>query len=291
MPATTRYALPYPAPADPADVPADMQELADAVDAALLPADTVAAAATRVIANLLAAGNTQPAFRIMGDGKHEWGAGGSTVPDVNLYRSGATELKTDNYFKTVGAITVTRPAGQASALIVTAAGTTNNLLRLRADPGAGLEFADGAGGAFDVQLYRSGPGTLKSNGGLRATTGFYVDVATASPAYRALQAATGVLLNNFLAGGDANSSFQLRGDGRMDWGAGGASVMDVNLARISASGVAGLAVNGMFRIGSYTTATRPVASSVGAGTLIYVSDGAAGAKFQGSDGTNWVNLG
>ena len=41
---------------------------------------------------------------------------------------------------------------------------------------------------------------------------------------------------------------------------------------------------------AYTTATRPAASAA-PGAIIYVSDGAAGAKFQGSDGTNWVNLG
>lgn len=41
---------------------------------------------------------------------------------------------------------------------------------------------------------------------------------------------------------------------------------------------------------AYTVATRPAATSA-PGAIIYVSDGAAGAKFQGSDGTNWVNLG
>ena len=41
---------------------------------------------------------------------------------------------------------------------------------------------------------------------------------------------------------------------------------------------------------TYTTATRPTAASWTGGT-IYVSDGAAGQKFQGSDGTAWVFLG
>lgn len=40
----------------------------------------------------------------------------------------------------------------------------------------------------------------------------------------------------------------------------------------------------------YTTATRPTASDWEGG-MIYVSDGAAGSKFQGSDGTSWVSLG
>lgn len=42
---------------------------------------------------------------------------------------------------------------------------------------------------------------------------------------------------------------------------------------------------------TYTTATKPAATSVGPGTIIFVSDGGAGANFQGSDGTNWKNLG
>ena len=37
MPATAVYQLPYPAPADPADVPLDMQELAERIEAAVGP--------------------------------------------------------------------------------------------------------------------------------------------------------------------------------------------------------------------------------------------------------------
>ena len=41
---------------------------------------------------------------------------------------------------------------------------------------------------------------------------------------------------------------------------------------------------------AYTVATRPAAASV-PGAIIYVSDGGAGAVFQGSNGSAWVNLG
>jgi hypothetical protein len=44
------------------------------------------------------------------------------------------------------------------------------------------------------------------------------------------------------------------------------------------------------RLGTYTVATRPAAATW-PGAIIYVSDAAAGARFQGSDGTAWVNLG
>jgi len=40
----------------------------------------------------------------------------------------------------------------------------------------------------------------------------------------------------------------------------------------------------------YTLATIPLATQH-EGAIIYVSDAASGANFQGSDGTNWVDLG
>lgn len=43
-------------------------------------------------------------------------------------------------------------------------------------------------------------------------------------------------------------------------------------------------------LATFTVATLPTASDW-PGSVIYVSDGAGGAKFRGSDGTSWVNLG
>lgn len=50
------------------------------------------------------------------------------------------------------------------------------------------------------------------------------------------------------------------------------------------------AMTGPMRPGAYTVATRPAAADWPGG-IIYVSDAAAGAKYQGSDGAAWVNLG
>ena len=45
---------------------------------------------------------------------------------------------------------------------------------------------------------------------------------------------------------------------------------------------------GDITVPTYTVATAPSASSAGAGTLIYTSDGAAGSAILAfSDGTNW----
>ena len=49
-----------------------------------------------------------------------------------------------------------------------------------------------------------------------------------------------------------------------------------------------LSSTGAIKPGSYTLATRPAQA---AGKMIYVSDGGAGAVFQGSNGGAWVNLG
>lgn len=50
------------------------------------------------------------------------------------------------------------------------------------------------------------------------------------------------------------------------------------------------AMTAQLELATYTVATRPTASSF-PGAIIYVSDGGAGAVFQGSDGAAWVNLG
>jgi len=47
-------------------------------------------------------------------------------------------------------------------------------------------------------------------------------------------------------------------------------------------------VTGAIQVPTYTVATAPSASAAGAGTVIYVSDGAAGSAILAfSDGTNW----
>lgn len=61
-------------------------------------------AAQGVVGNKLLSSDTQFAFMLFGDGKHEWGAGGSSTRDTNLYRSGADILATDDSFTAGGSI-------------------------------------------------------------------------------------------------------------------------------------------------------------------------------------------
>jgi hypothetical protein len=55
-------------------------------------------------------GETQPGFTLDFDGKHQWGPGGSTAPDTNLYRSAADTLKTDDNLIVAGNLSVTGTA-------------------------------------------------------------------------------------------------------------------------------------------------------------------------------------
>lgn len=72
------------------------------------------------------------------------------------------------------------------------------------------------------------------------------DIAYASGGgLQTTQTSNNLVLQNLLAGGDANPAFKLFGGGAMIWGAGGGTAADLEIARISASGNAYLQlVNG-----------------------------------------------
>jgi len=166
MPTTTVHALRYPAATDPADVPADMQKLANDVDVALLPANTVAAAATRVIANLLLAADAQPAFRILGNGRHDWGAGGANPTDTNLYRKSPGNLASDGalWLASGGAGNgiVFNPTGAGGNAIQTIWGAETQP-RWRSDTNGVLAWGPGGTTAPDTNLYRSAVDTLTTD--------------------------------------------------------------------------------------------------------------------------------
>lgn len=75
-------------------------------------------------------------------------------------------------------------------------------------------------------------------------------------------------------------------------GSGGGGPKDTGLKRAAAGVVQvtdGGSGGGALRVGTYTVATLPSASTAGAGTIVYVSNGAAGSPVLAfSDGTNWL---
>jgi len=94
----------------------------------------------------------------------------------------------------------------------------------------------------------------------------------------------------FKSTGYATHYAQLSSSGLHQWfsssGVAGDSVAMVTKMALDSAG--NLSNTGSHTIGSFTTATRPAHA---AGKMIYVSDGGAGAVFQGSNGSAWVNLG
>jgi len=141
---------------------ANLNKLEQGLAAAVgIPADVVVSPATALlIRNRLNAADTQPAFRLGADGKQEFGPGGSTAPDTNLYRSAAGSLKTDGGFSAVQI--VKGGAGNAWEVGMGWGGL----------PGAaaGIYFGPSA----DTNLYRSGAGVLKTDG--HFAVGGYLDV-------------------------------------------------------------------------------------------------------------------
>jgi hypothetical protein len=132
-----------------------------------VPADTVVAFNAFLLRNELQAADTQPAFRLMGDGKIEWGVGGSTVPDTALYRYGVGALKTDGLLN--AAQFVSNPTGGQVGWHSNPASPANYMLyhqvqgdahpRLTIDGTGGITWGSGAA-AGDTVLYRQGPDTL-----------------------------------------------------------------------------------------------------------------------------------
>src|SRR5215471_394597 len=118
-----------------------------------LPADTVVVAATRIISNKLLAGDTQPSWRIFGSGKMEWGPGGSTAIDTNLYRAAAGQLKTDNLIIAVQGYYAAPMAGATSlGYQSNVSGDAASRFAIQAD--GKMSWGPGNVGA-DTNLYRS----------------------------------------------------------------------------------------------------------------------------------------
>jgi hypothetical protein len=130
--------------------PTNMNHLETGV-ANALAADAVTAAGTRILASKLVGTDAQPAFRILGSGEIDWGPGGSTAADTNLYRSAAGILTTDGGLRAGGDLRAN--SGTANQVWV---GHTGGALA------AQITF----GSAVDTNLYRSAAGVLKTDGAL-----------------------------------------------------------------------------------------------------------------------------
>lgn len=159
-------------------------------------------------------GDTQPRFHVTAGGYVYMGAGGSTAPDVNLYRSAADTLKTDDKFVAT--------AGVETAYVVTIRdnGLPINHVRITTDsnwrflqyPSGAMSWGDGTN-VHDTNLYRQAAGQLQSDGELSLKGATEGSAAFAS-----------------FVSGDNYLRWYSCSNGVMYWGPGNA-VIDTNLYR------------------------------------------------------------
>ncbi|AXB47318.1 hypothetical protein [Amycolatopsis albispora] len=176
---SARLGLRKPADADDADVDLDINPLVQHIDdnvpskaAALVAGATGSAAALRTDTTSTLAGNRAQSYRKQGetndahsvdfDGKHQWGSGGNTALDTNLYRAAADKLKTDDAFEVAGALTALSN--------LTVSGTGSNLSVGGSGSVAGALAVGGAitGPGVKPKIYT---GTWLGAGGANVTMG------------------------------------------------------------------------------------------------------------------------
>lgn len=214
--------------------------------------DVTRAAAT-VFRAFAAAGDAQPRFEInhvAAGGRLEFGPGGATAADTNLYRASADLLKTDDNFRVAGTAAGAESIRSDQGIIVAnqaagfnvayatnvAAGAVPYPFAVNAD--GKLEWGAGAV-ARDTTLFRAAADQLKTDDRFLSGTGVLVDGATgALGAFVSVRTAAAEVLANTLLLADANRAFRILGDGKHEWGAGGATALDTNLYRRSANELA-----------------------------------------------------
>lgn len=171
-------------------------------------------------------GDTVWRFQIDTNGLIGWGGGGAGAIDVNWGRVAANVVGSSN-----AGVGITRAAAGNLAYAAAVSGDTVNRLVIAAD--GSHTWGPGGAAAGDVALARTAAGAPSSGGlGLTSaqtirttgTTGFVYTAATNNAA----------LLSFFLAS-DANPAFKVFTQGALAWGPGGASALDLELARITNS--------------------------------------------------------
>lgn len=187
---------------------------------AAVETDEVTVAGATLISTKLLVADAEPAFRIMGDGKQEWGAGGATTPDVSLYRYSANILGLDDR------LLVNR--GVVTDVALDARINAEASARFQVEAGGTIRWGPGGGVNLDASLYRLNAGLLGATAG--------ISYALAAATDRFIYAAQS---------GDANARFTARADGLLAWGPGTGGT-DTTLYRVSP---AGLKTDGAFYTG------------------------------------------
>jgi hypothetical protein len=196
-----------------------------------LPADTVVAGPTRIISNKLAAGDTQPAWQVLGSGAYLWGPGGTTAQDVVMERGGTKQLNLGR-------------ASLPSCLVITADSTLWPLVIYDAAAtgypvfhtaiGGALNWTGGTSATDDTNLYRNGVASLRTDGTFTAGGSFYsYQGGSNQTAFYATNLANPGYFAAIRMAADSSWRLLIGSDGKLQWGDG--TTIDVNLYRVSAN--------------------------------------------------------
>jgi hypothetical protein len=193
-------------------------------------------------------GDTQSRFAVQADGSIALGSGSSTnylrinrvtssdlhgLGDQAFQIQGITSLKTGYWLET----NQTSSATVLQNFINSA--HTSPTFRIVSD--GSIQWGPGSSGPQTTMSHNSGTITFSApgvGGAFLKANGFNANRTSTLGAFQ-----------NFLVDGDANPSIRIRGDGKIQWGAGGASATDTSLARTGSNQLT-LESNGTFIAGT-----------------------------------------
>jgi hypothetical protein len=169
------------------------------MDSGKVDVNAVTVAATPVFQNKLLAGDTQPSFQLNGDGRHNWGPGGATATDTNLYRYFGGALRTDGGLYVGTSVVALGTGGNTGflsqpavasgyAFMTQVSGEANARWRVRNLDGF-MEWGPGGATPTDTNLYRLSAGVLNTDQTLAARS-YGVAVGNAGSQMKRVQGGT-----------------------------------------------------------------------------------------------------
>jgi hypothetical protein len=227
------------------------------------------------------AGDTVNRFQLDSNGKMQWGAGGASAVDLDLYRASAGILQTDNSFTATGTVTaaadVVSGANAAGSLLavtnatgaptqanvistnnsatdkavgVRVSGDTVNRMNILAN--GHIDWGGGGAGAVDTNLYRNAAGEAKTDNSLTIAGNATVGGA------QVLAGGTGVLgINNASVAPSttpSNAAVVYGKSGSVKWrGADGADYQTGSFIAVLTTDITGVANTTLSTITGFTT--------------------------------------
>lgn len=207
-------------------------------------------------------GDTQSRYLVDTDGSTNWGAGGASATDTNLYRPSANKLKTDDALEVALAFTALSTAAITGLLTATAGVTANGAVTANAG------FSATAGVGAILRAYKSASEPLTSSTVLQSDDALTFSVEAAATylltgwveyTQNIATGATGGIVAGFAI--PASSTFEWSSHGT----AGNTSATTYDTVVATSTGTRTLASNGGV---SMSFAPMGRLTTVGAGTLV-----------------------